>query len=904
MLNFNKKVYLSFASTLVIAALTGCGGGGGGGGSNSGREVTPDGGPVSESSDLIEISLGNTAEAISLSTQPFFFVDVLEEFWFSDPLTDQSVDGPAGGVATVSIQNGILEVDYDNFALTEALRVDGIQRQEFLEADFSISTNNEFSPIEGLLVFDGFQIITDDADITFDGELNTSDIQGSEITINITAADNLSGEVLTITDTVISYDSTNSQDAVADLQGSVVSSIAGSITFSTENPLVNPTIDPETTEFTAEGNGVLTIEGEESAVKLVAQNTNFVSLVFDTDNDQQFESSIRQTWANINNDEELDDVESVGTGVPIANPGTSAVLPIADAPYLVSSLYSHDDDSPLLSHQWKLEVSPPGSELSFEPINQPFFIFEPDVLGEYVYSVVVSDGENSSKVGVKFEVENVVIFGFGSNVSGLSPGLEVVETFDGNQYQYDISAASAINPSATFIDLNWNLRTPGFGSTASLPTDPGGEENQFGSDPLFEGTHEIRASGAGLSQSTDISFTSGGVVQDFFTDIELDSALKSVVNADINNDGFEDFAGIATTDRNQALEEVFVYLSQGDGSYALHQQLDAGTEQLTIEDVNGDGRPDLVTLLPINEPQFNSDYEIRFSLQDENGNFGEFSSLSIADSLSSQFSAVVASGSGNLDSDPESEYWVLLEGRREFQPNVPDVEPQLLVWEENGFSASPSVRNLNSFEVLENNNNALDNNADVTTVAVSDVNDDGIDDVVLALTGFGATPVITHVWENTGDGFELLSSMASRLRSVQEVLVFDQNSDSLEDIVLLSNNQINTFNATESGDFDEAPFDENPFSDLRLDLVDVADFDLDGEIDILSSGRFRAGIAHNDEGNYRGISITANSDMPFDAEEISVFDYNLDGFPDIVAPNDSGIRVYLGGLRSFSTSVE
>jgi len=73
-----------------------------------------------------------------------------------------------------------------------------------------------------------------------------------------------------------------------------------------------------------------------------------------------------------------------------------------------SAAYSYDDDYDALTYSWSIDARPVGSTASIAQPNLPTLAFTPDMTGEYVAAVTVSDGRNSSVAYVNIKVLAVV----------------------------------------------------------------------------------------------------------------------------------------------------------------------------------------------------------------------------------------------------------------------------------------------------------------------------------------------------------------------------------------------------------------------------------------------------------------------------------------------------------------
>ncbi|MBF0180931.1 MAG: hypothetical protein HQM03_12985 [Magnetococcales bacterium] len=81
--------------------------------------------------------------------------------------------------------------------------------------------------------------------------------------------------------------------------------------------------------------------------------------------------------------------------VPVANPGSSQTVTVPGTVTLDASS-SSDADDPSLTYAWTVTSQPPGSAVALSSNTEQKPIFSPVCNGDYVFSLVVSDGKQSS----------------------------------------------------------------------------------------------------------------------------------------------------------------------------------------------------------------------------------------------------------------------------------------------------------------------------------------------------------------------------------------------------------------------------------------------------------------------------------------------------------------------------
>ncbi len=337
----------------------------------------------------------------------------------------------------------------------------------------------------------------------------------------------------------------------------------------------------------------------------------------------------------------------------------------------------------------------------------------------------------------------------------------------------------------------------------------------------------------------------------------------SVAVADVNSDGRPD---IVTA--NGASNNVTVLLGQAGGGFApaAGSPFAVGTEprSVAVADVNGDGRPDIVTANETSD-------DVTVLLGNGDGSFAPAASSPFATDASYAYSVAVAdvNGDGRPDivtanSDPPFNVTVLLgNGDGSFAP------------------AAGSPFAVGAFNP--------------GSVAVADVNGDGRPDIVTA--NGGSDNVTVLLGNGAGSFAPAVGSPFAVGTGGGAVAVADVNGDGRPDIVTVNSESSNATVLLGSGAGSFAPATGSPFAvGTRPFSVAVADVNGDGRPDIVTANYDFSGGVTVLLGNGDG-SFAPAAGSPFAAPNpvsVAVADVNGDGRPDIVTGNFNTVTVLLG----------
>jgi hypothetical protein len=304
----------------------------------------------------------------------------------------------------------------------------------------------------------------------------------------------------------------------------------------------------------------------------------------DMDGDGTPETAKRYSWPALAGESVVE--SSVMEG-PIANAGNRRA-PAPDKPTPVHGLFSHDDDGDWLVFQWDLVASPPLSTITVDDVSSlPYFEFTPDIPGDYVFGLRVSDGLNATETSLVIR-----------NAPSESHDADD-EPVGGLEISLPVAASSPI-----LIDgqtaMNWPYdgttavwHSAGFGNSSFDAT---GDPASTWLTVASEGLNEIRFSHnsqfAGASASAASVFLAvGPAIFETAIDLAGDANAFDVHNLDFDGDGDQDL--MLRAGRNGA-ERILVMVSTPEGLLP-GPDVPAGSGEIAHGDVDGDGLADVLS---------------------------------------------------------------------------------------------------------------------------------------------------------------------------------------------------------------------------------------------------------------------------------------------------------------------
>ncbi|MGB7601904.1 MAG: FG-GAP-like repeat-containing protein [Candidatus Sulfotelmatobacter sp.] len=383
----------------------------------------------------------------------------------------------------------------------------------------------------------------------------------------------------------------------------------------------------------------------------------------------------------------------------------------------------------------------------------------------------------------------------------------------------------------------------------------------------------LLGNGDGTFQSS-VTYNSGGLY------------AFGVAVADVNGDGHPDLvvSNYCLSTSNCTYGTVDVLLGNGDGTFQSAVSYNSGgyySRSVTVADLNGDGKPDLIVISQCNNNN-NCDFgSVGVLLGNGDGTFQAASSYSTDEQSAYSVAAADVNGDGKLD--------VIVGDQCDYSSDCGNGVVAVLLGNGDGTLQMPSTYNSGGMST--------------SSVLVKDVNGDGKPDI-LATNGCADNSCSSGsvgVLLGNGDGtFQAPISYNPGGSGSFSMAMADVNGDGKLDL-LVANTCLNNSNCNNgivgvlfgNGDGTFLPAVAYGAGGSDTFSVALADINGDGKLDLLVANACNTNSCNNGSvgvllGNGDGTfqAATAYSSAGLYADAIAVGDINGDGKPDLVVTNE------------------
>jgi hypothetical protein len=588
---------------LGVLALYGCGGGGGG------DEPAGSGAPTIDVTPLTYA--GETAAAaISLDSAELFAREMYSSLVLVDVLADLPGDMPSGTVrvsqrqtgplggellveGTLTAGLGVLSYTFRGYRTADIV-LDGVIRQE------RIAHRQESAPDERHVELLRLAIARSSGDQRATTEISGSIVRkvqsfntaSRDVLGNLVVRDASTGEMGWLRDLRIRWIAGTNDFGVGlltDYSGRLYLGDRGYADVRTHGQLLQGEDPP----YQPRRGGALVVSGDPATRALIVPiSAEDYALVFEDDQNEAGWRAKRLPWRSLLEEDEERSTEGDRPPVPAAV--TPPWVP-SGMPAEVSALASADLDDDWLSYRWTLALAPVGSTATVGRAAAPLPEFVPDVQGNYLLTVEISDGLHV----VHDSLEIVAVDGRTPDPLYMpTPVLtRPPDTMTGELIEID-AAATRFQRHPSALSYAWTVTGPdGFSVDLGTSTD-GRLEYAPGRRGVYSFVANV-CNGSGDCRSRERTVAVDSALRTFLPSrLTFGRAPAEVVPANIDGNGRIDLvvtSGPSTLGTPQP-DQVNVLRMRPDGGFDQFGWPAENPRHLAVGDLDGDGRDEVAVL--------------------------------------------------------------------------------------------------------------------------------------------------------------------------------------------------------------------------------------------------------------------------------------------------------------------
>lgn len=871
----------------ALLMLAACGGGGGGG-NDSTNEPPPPPPPTatepdapvvdySGNTDPAQVGKSNVIHWAGLTVRMRALSEQVEALWIDPPdepgeisLTRQ---GDGGGSASAEgllrgDGTGFLEVTFDDY-VQDGTTVSGRYIQRYVPPTAPQAGHIFSAAGPGRLELDNLELTFAGQTYTLLGALEISGGNHQHFGIDLLVTTGATGDVVYYESCAIDFVDVpvfSTSEIGAALSGTINDSEMGAVTITPTGPLLNLGFFEPAGFTVADPGGGFVIESAGPPFEFRSLSTGFAALLLDSDGDGVREDARRAAWSEIAGSS----VRPVATP-PVANAGELLVGDVG-FDFNAHGLFSHDPDGDWLTFEWRFLWTPRGSQVELANFSNPVVNFEPDLEGDYLLGLRVSDGTEvrESTVLARVDLFNPVAARGDSTLRG---GLELVEPFIAGVPVTINGRSAAVEP---YLDnpVRWFAVGPG---NPVLTESPDRFVRTFSTDT--DGLYTVNM------ENVEVTFPVGPQLDRVGVEfVDPQYHAFDVLANDFNQDGKIDLAlRLAGMGFPADMQGFRLMVADAGGGFVDGPALDTGRGEIAAGDLSGDGRPDFAVSDPLG---------VYVSLQLPDHSLTEFALHPFPPGCTPFTPGDI--GIGDVDGDGLNDLLA-----------VALCDNSLVVWRQQADHLLAAA-------------NVVFNDESIRYAAFGHFDSDTlIDAAVSAAARDGLPTAVAVARAQPGGTFQVTERIAANEGFTHPVLtVADTNGDGRDDIV--SNDFVHGIRLHEQqldGSFTAESIIPTGSAELTAALG-AGDIDDDGDVDILvcSHRGLFAGVRQADDlWSYFEYGTCANRGESMNNFAV-VTDFNGDGNSDVVATSENVkagfsdsrilLDVFLGNVSNYSRPVQ